>query len=82
LLRMNETLGSGSYSVVYRGVHIPDNRPVAIKVVSKGLLRDEQAYENIKKEIKILGELDHPNIIKFEAVFQTVNNIYIIMELC
>jgi serine/threonine protein kinase len=75
-------MGTGSYSVVYRGRSLLDNRPVAIKVVNKSLIKDELAYENMKKEIKIMGELDHPNIIKFHAVFQTVNNIYIIMEYC
>jgi serine/threonine protein kinase len=79
---MSDVLGSGSYSVVYRGRRLLGGGAVAIKVVNKGLIKDEVAYENMKKEIKVMGELDHPNIVRFLAVFQTVNNIYIIMEYC
>jgi serine/threonine protein kinase len=34
------------------------------------------------REIAIIKMLDHPNIVKIVEVFQKLNCIYIIMELC
>ena len=32
---LDNIIGSGSYSVVYKGIHLPDRKIVAIKVINK-----------------------------------------------
>lgn len=38
--------------------------------------------EMVQREVKAWKELDHPNIVKFEASEETKNNIYFFLELC
>ena len=33
-------------------------------------------------EIEILRNLDHPNIIKLYEIYEDLDNIYLVMELC
>ena len=37
--------------------------------------------EAIINEIGVLRQLDHPNILKLHAVFETENSIYMVMDL-
>ena len=34
------------------------------------------------REVNLMIQLDHPNIIKLYEVYETDKNIYLIMELC
>lgn len=36
----------------------------------------------VRDEVKAWRELDHPNIVKFEACEETKNNVYFFQELC
>jgi serine/threonine protein kinase len=55
---------------------------VAIKVLEKWKIRDEAQLNLIKREIKILKLMDHPNIIKLYEIIETPKEIYLVMELC
>jgi calcium-dependent protein kinase len=39
-------------------------------------------YDALRAEITVMAQLDHPNVIKLYDVFETDNDLYIIMELC
>lgn len=53
----------------------------AMKIIHvKSTLSDHE--KKISKEINILKELDHPNIMKVFEFFCNKNNIFIINELC
>lgn len=39
-------------------------------------------YEGLMREVNLMIQLDHPNIIKLYEVYETDKNIYLIMELC
>lgn len=54
---------------------------VAIKVLNKSKLTPDEIKE-IQDEIKILLELDHPNIVKYYETYDDVKFIYLVMELC
>jgi calcium-dependent protein kinase len=36
----------------------------------------------LKKEIEILGQLTHPNIIKLHELYEDAKYLYIVFELC
>ena len=36
----------------------------------------------LKKEIKILSQLDHPNICKYLETYESPKHVYIVMEFC
>ena len=53
---------------------------VAIKVLNKAKLGNK--IEDIKKEVKILHSLDHPNIVKYYETYDDKKYIYLVMEYC
>ena len=74
------TIGSGTFSKVKLGLHIPTKQKVAIKILDKDKINDEADIERIKREIHILSILRHPNIVQLYETITSENNIYIIME--
>jgi len=85
ILCLDDKLGEGVFGMVYKGYEInnPSNQ-VAIKQVNINV--SEQDLKALKKlletEVMVMMSLSHENIIKFEDVSITSNNIYIITELC
>ncbi|KAJ5294882.1 hypothetical protein N7508_009703 [Penicillium antarcticum] len=77
-----ETMGKGGFSSVYRAEDTTSEYgEVAIKVLRKYEMNKQQ-IENMNKEIHILEEAEHPNIVQFVDSFETRQYCYIIMELC
>ena len=76
-----EALGAGGMGVVYRARDEKLERDVAIKVLSTGLLVNDEARRHFRREALALAKLNHPHIA---AVYDTgeENGIdYIVMEL-
>ena len=66
--RLDEQIGRGGMAVVYRAYDIRLERPVAIKVLSPDLARDEAFRQRFIRESRTAAAVDHPNIIPiFEA---------------
>lgn len=79
---LGEKLGEGSFSQVYRGVNVLTNEPVAVKKIRIGDIKSKIARRLLDCEIGILKAVNHPNIIRCLDVHFSVNNCYIITELC
>ena len=77
-----EKLGIGSFGRVYRAIHILSNQERALKVVNQQLVQLQDDDKVFLKEIEMLYQLDHPNIIKFFEYFIKGDNYYVISELC
>lgn len=45
-------------------------------------IRDEAALQALREEIFIMCQLDHPNIVRLEEVYESELEIYLIQELC
>jgi len=74
----NEVLGEGYFAIVKKGVDKKTGAPVAIKIINKDLVEKE---ETLRNEIEILSKVDHPNIVKMHAIFDTPEHLFIVMEL-
>ena len=76
-------IGKGSFSRVFIGHKIGEtSRYVAIKRTSISQAK-KMSMDRLKREIKILKTIDHPNIVKFYDAFTDVaHNVYIITEFC
>jgi serine/threonine protein kinase len=61
--------------------HLKSGQIRAAKVIRKARFGAEH-YSTLRQEIDVMARLDHPNIIKLFDVFETPNELYIIMELC
>ena len=79
---IKETIGKGTFSTVKLGEHIKTKEKVAIKILNKEKIKATEDLVRIKREIKILSMMDHPNIIKTYKISENNKNYYIIMEYC
>jgi serine/threonine protein kinase len=79
--RLLEELGHGSYGCLFLGQNIHSSDYVAVKVLTKVGLDDQQLALQ-RSEIDIQSSLSHPNIISLYRSFEDATHIYIIMELC
>ena len=64
-LTLIQLLGKGSYGEVYLSKKQNSNQLFATKKVNKAIV-DSEMQKYFENEIKILKELNHPNIVKFE----------------
>src|SRR5262249_5934194 len=62
--RILERLGSGSSSVVYRGEHIRNGRPAALKVLAILPDQDHHVRQRFIQEVRIATRLNHPHIVR------------------
>ena len=75
-----KTIGEGTFSKVKLGIHIPTGEKVAIKILEKSKIEDNEDLQCINREISFLKNLSHPNIISIYEIIETNESFYIIME--
>ncbi|MCO5564658.1 hypothetical protein L7F22_018324 [Adiantum nelumboides] len=81
-------IGIGSYSKVVLCRNVADEELYAMKIVQKSRLRrikvapSETALTDVYKEVSIMKELDHPNIVKLIEVIDDseCDRLYMILE--
>ena len=74
------TIGSGAFGKVYKVENIIMNQIRAMKVVKKDSINFQDDKKQFLKEIEMLMNLDHPNIIKIFEYYVDDLNYYVIME--
>ncbi|VFQ84357.1 unnamed protein product [Cuscuta campestris] len=74
-------IGQGTYSSVYKAHDLKSNKIVAMKKV-RFVNMDAESVRFMAREICILRRLDHPNVIKLEAVVTSriSDSIYLVFE--
>ncbi|XP_017345773.1 serine/threonine-protein kinase ULK2 isoform X1 [Ictalurus punctatus] len=76
-----DLIGHGAFAVVFKGRHKKKTDwEVAIKSINKKNLSKSQIL--LGKEIKILKELQHENIVALYDVQETPNFVFLVMEFC
>lgn len=78
--RIDKVLGQGSYAVVRLAYDKANNQRVAIKTYEKFKLLDVNRRKNVKREIALLAQLDHLNVIKLVTWVETTITFNLIME--
>ncbi|EAS01119.2 Serine/Threonine kinase domain protein (macronuclear) [Tetrahymena thermophila SB210] len=73
-------LGSGAFGKVVQAREIKTKKEYAVKIIAKNNVSNGE-IDRLRKEAKILSQLDHKNIVKFERVFESETRIFIVMEL-
>eukprot|EP00794_Sanderia_malayensis_P014204 gene14204-15686_t len=76
-----DLIGHGAFAIVFKG-YLRENKsqPVAIKSIAKKNIAKTQSL--LAKEIRILKELHHENIVQLLDYIETSSNVYLIMEYC
>jgi len=75
-----EKIGTGKFSNVYKCERRSNGEAFAVKVIKKKHISEEE-NELLRTEIAILRLVAHRNIVKLIDVFETLEHIYIVMEL-
>lgn len=85
----------GSHSRYFRywlgdaeAVHNLTGVRVAVKIINKAKMKNKNmiskvssSIRKVKREIRILKFINHPNIIKLYEVLDTTNDIFVVMEM-
>ena len=79
-LILKEIIGEGGFGQVYLSQKKGTNKLFAVKKISIQEFEQTEKKKYLYNEITILKMLNHPNIVKFEEIKRTKNNVYIIME--
>ena len=79
---IKQKIGEGTFSKVKLGINMFTGQKVAIKILNKKKLIEEEGIERVIRELKILSELNHPNIIKIYKIIEDEKHYYVVMEYC
>jgi predicted Ser/Thr protein kinase len=77
---INDILGRGGWSIVYRGTHASLNMPVAIKMLKHTMAMNPDFFEKFRNEAKTIAHLNHENIVKVYDIEELYKTIFIVME--
>src|SRR5262245_28883369 len=77
--RIESRIGIGAMGAVYKGVHEPSGRTVAIKVIV-GDHQKPTAPGRFQREAEILEQFRHPNIVRYYGRGRYQGTLYMAME--
>jgi len=79
--RIEELLGLGGFSAVYRATHLLLDAPVALKLLRRDVLkRRPDLLELLCEEAKYAAKINHPNVARVFDITRTKALTYIVME--
>lgn len=73
-------IGTGGFSTVHEATRKSDQTKYAVKCIKKQQIEGED-IKLLKREIQIMKQLDHPNILKLYEVYEDDEKFYLVMEL-
>ncbi|KAK4690470.1 hypothetical protein P7C71_g6328, partial [Lecanoromycetidae sp. Uapishka_2] len=73
-------IGKGAFAMVYKLSSKRDGEVFAVKEIDKGKIKDKADAHKAQKELNVIKNLRHPNIVKYIDHLDTPSHLYIIME--
>jgi WD40 repeat protein/serine/threonine protein kinase len=78
--RLLEKLGEGGMGALYRALHGELDKVVALKVLAGSRVGDERAVARFRREMKAVGRLEHPHIVRALDAGVEGGTHYLVME--
>jgi serine/threonine protein kinase len=78
--RIVRLIGRGGMGAVYEAEHGKTGRRVAIKCVRAERAGDPVALQRIRREARMVGALEHPNVVGMLDVHEDEHSVLLIME--
>ena len=75
-----EKLGEGGMGTVYKAQHQQLKKFVAIKILLPGPAQDPQRIARFKREMKAVGQLDNPHVVRAMDAGEADSRHYLVME--
>jgi serine/threonine protein kinase len=76
---LGRTLGDGNFAIVRQAKLKNSNSEYAMKVIDKPKLKGKEHM--VENEIEIMKDCHQPNIVKLYEEYETIDKIYLVMEL-
>lgn len=70
----------GGMGIVFKAIHRTMNRIVAIKMMSRQMLRSEDLVKRFQREVRVAATLEHPNIVRAYDADETRGVNFLVME--
>ncbi|CAD8205849.1 unnamed protein product [Paramecium octaurelia] len=79
---ISKLIGKGTFASVYEAKSKFDSQMYAAKAFyKKTLFQDPKGKEQVENEIRIMRQLNHPNLINLHEVYENKAQIYLIIDL-
>ena len=77
---IEKRIGGGGMGEVYLARHLPTNQPVAIKMMVPAIATSNRAKLRFRRELDVLKDLRHPNIVAYHTMFDVDGQFQLVME--
>jgi serine/threonine-protein kinase len=78
--RIHEVLGAGDLGTTYRATRLASGEACALKVIAPAARSDEKAIQNFLREVSILKQLQHANIVRLIEMGASGTDLFLSME--
>ncbi|MGH2978912.1 MAG: protein kinase domain-containing protein, partial [Solirubrobacterales bacterium] len=78
--RIEDRIGSGGMSTVYRAFDETLEREVAIKIMHSDISSDDAALERFRREARTVAQLSHPHVVMVIDAGEDAGHPYIVFE--
>jgi serine/threonine protein kinase/TolB-like protein len=76
-----DELGHGGMGSIYKAIHTQLEKPVALKVLQESRAGDAASMARFRREMVVLGRLEHPNLVCAYDAGQQEGLLYLVMQL-
>lgn len=77
---ITDIIGSGGYSIVYKGVHEDLGMPVAVKMMKHDIAMNSDFINNFRNEARTIAKFNHENIVNVYDIEERFQTLFIVME--
>eukprot|EP01121_Diplochlamys_sp_Union-15-3_P008776 TRINITY_DN2346_c0_g1_i5.p1 TRINITY_DN2346_c0_g1~~TRINITY_DN2346_c0_g1_i5.p1 ORF type:complete len:614 (-),score=133.24 TRINITY_DN2346_c0_g1_i5:221-2062(-) len=81
IFTLGEQIAQGGFGAVYEATHKVTSEALAVKVLALFEGEEDQTKE-LLKEINIMSECNHENVVKYHGSFVKDFQLYVVMERC
>jgi serine/threonine protein kinase len=78
--RLDEKLGEGGMGAVWKARHLKLDKDVAIKLLSTRQAPSRAAADRFEREMKAVGKLEHPHLVRAYDAGEAAGVKYLVME--
>ncbi len=75
-----DLLDAGGMGMVFKAIHRPMNRTVAIKMIAQHLLASPEQVKRFQREVRVAATLEHPNIVRSYDADRARGVHFLVME--